>query len=193
MNKEQNKDFITNTQNPTTGLRGLKKEYLPEGMAILSKINKPLYGIAGNHDEWALLRKDDVADDFASTGGLWLEDGDSVVYDNRVLLVTKYQPEGYGDTMNDAGAMKRIMLNHYPCIVDSLPKNSFDLILAGHTHGGQVRVPFIENPILEERDKVYSKGLFLTEAGPMYVSTGIGTFFWSVRFMCRLEITIIEL
>jgi predicted MPP superfamily phosphohydrolase len=81
----------------------------------------------------------------------------------------------------------------YPSIVARTPKGVYDLILAGHTHGGQVRMPFVGNPVLSKGDTTYARGLFHTEAGLLYENSGIGTFYWPVRFRCRPEITIIEL
>ena len=170
-----------------------EKTYLKDCLEILSTINKPLYGIYGNHDEWALVRNQDVATSFATTGGKWLEKGDETVYSNKVVIVGTNYSDLKNINRNSAPAMKRILLNHYPSTVNYLPENSYDLILAGHTHGGQVRIPFIGNPVLQDIDKAYLKGLYHTKAGALYVNPGIGTYLWTIRFCCRPEITIIEM
>jgi predicted MPP superfamily phosphohydrolase len=169
------------------------KAYLSECMAILSGINKPFYGVSGNHDEWAQVQKTDVADTFAATGGQWLTGNDVAIYSDTVAMVG--EPDAsrarmLGGASPDA---KKILLYHYPDIVDRLPEDAYDLILAGHTHGGQVRIPLVRNPVLPERDREYSLGLFHTDAGPLYVSAGIGTYYWPIRFRCRPEVTIIRL
>ncbi len=170
-----------------------EKEYLSECMTILSTIKRPLYGVAGNHDYWALVQERDVAAQFAATGGRWLTNGAAVTYSNQVAIVGDSTPnEGRTDS-GGAAVMKRILLSHYPSVVESASKGAFDLILAGHTHGGQVRIPFVGNPVLSDGDRTYLRGLFDTDAGPLYVNPGIGTFYWPVRFRCRPEITIIEL
>jgi hypothetical protein len=69
----------------------------------------------------------------------------------------------------------------------------FDLILAGHSHGGQVRLPLF-GPIVEpSRIGKYDQGLFQTPAGPLYVNPGIGYCLYNARFNCRSELTVFEL
>ena len=88
--------------------------------------------------------------------------------------------------------LKRLLLVHYPLFVEQV-KGSFDLILAGHSHGGQVRIPFWGALTLPYRVGHYDLGLFQTQAGPLYVNPGIGTFYLPVRTWCRPEISVIEL
>ncbi len=170
-----------------------EKKYLPDCLEILSAINKPLYGISGNHDEWALVRSQDLSAQFAITDGRWLKSGDEAIYSNRVIIVgvSSSSPANFPSETNPA--MKRILLNHYPSTVHNLPENSYDLILAGHTHGGQVCLPFVGNPVLRDIDTAYLKGIFHTKAGTLYVNPGIGTYLWPIRFRCRPEITIIKM
>ena len=92
-------------------------------------------------------------------------------------------PEGY----------KRILLEHHPSVIEQLHDEHFDLILAGHTHGGQVRIPFMHQIFPDFDLGRYDKGLFQTPCGPLYVNPGIGTFHIKARFLCRPEITVIEL
>lgn len=84
-----------------------------------------------------------------------------------------------------------ILLSHSPKIVGRTETKSLDLILCGHTHGGQVRLPFItklhnDNPL----EKKYRSGLYELENSYLYVNRGIGTSFIPVRFLCRPEITV---
>jgi hypothetical protein len=68
-----------------------------------------------------------------------------------------------------------------------------DLILAGHSHGGQVRVPFYGPIMLPFGVDEYDLGLFHTAPGPLYVNPGIGWFPVPIRFNCRPEITVIDI
>ena len=75
-----------------------------------------------------------------------------------------------------------------------LGDRKFDLVLAGHSHGGQVRVPFYGSLVLPSHVDEYDMGLFQTTAGPLYVNPGIGCVGkYDVRFNCRPEITVIEI
>ena len=86
-----------------------------------------------------------------------------------------------------------LLLVHYPSWADVFAEQRFDLILAGHTHGGQVRLPFIGPLILPFDSGTYDLGLFQTGSGPLYVSSGVGNFYADVRFNCRPEIVVFEI
>jgi uncharacterized protein len=69
-----------------------------------------------------------------------------------------------------------------------------DLVLSGHTHGGQVRLPWVgalRNP--SERDDLYEEGLRRRPWTQVYVSRGVGTVHLPVRFLCRPEVAILHL
>lgn len=88
---------------------------------------------------------------------------------------------------------KRILLTHYPAVVGDIKGETYDLILAGHSHGGQIRLPFVGALIVPYGVNGYQKGLYATLAGPLHVSSGLGTFFLPLRFFCRPEITVFEI
>ena len=68
-----------------------------------------------------------------------------------------------------------------------------DLILAGHSHGGQVRIPFYGPILLPYGVGRYDLGMFRTGCGPLYVNPGIGWFPVPIRFNCQPEITVFEI
>jgi predicted MPP superfamily phosphohydrolase len=90
------------------------------------------------------------------------------------------------------GTTKNILLMHYPNWVKKLGGLSFDLMLAGHSHGGQVRIPFYGALFVPYGVDEYDMGSFSTPSGPLYVNPGIGWFPWPIRFNCRPEITVFE-
>ena len=66
-------------------------------------------------------------------------------------------------------------------------------ILAGHTHGGQVKPPFLPPPMLPVRNKRYTAGAFaLSGNRSLYINRGLGNL-WPVRFNVRPEITLFTL
>ena len=65
---------------------------------------------------------------------------------------------------------KNILLVHYPAWVKRLAGQKFDLMLAGHSHGGQVRIPFYGPIMVPYGVDEYDLGLFQTESGPLYVT-----------------------
>jgi predicted MPP superfamily phosphohydrolase len=87
--------------------------------------------------------------------------------------------------------VKNILLLHYPLLGEKVP-HKFDFMLAGHSHGGQIRLPFYGALVLPFWVGRYDMGMFQLPAGPMYVNPGIGWLGTPLRFNCRPEITIFE-
>lgn len=99
----------------------------------------------------------------------------------------------HGNSSQVEPGAKRVLLTHYPVLVNTLKKEKYDLILSGHAHGGQVRLPLWGAVIVPFAVDGYELGTYMTESGRLHVSSGVGTFFLQVRFFCRPEITLIEL
>ncbi len=90
-----------------------------------------------------------------------------------------------------------ILLYHRPCEVLRAARLGVDLHLAGHTHGGQVALPFYGAVItLSKYGKRYERGLYREEGTWLYINRGIGMegrFAPRVRFFARPEVTLIEI
>lgn len=162
--------------------------FLDGALRILSKINKPFFGVPGNHDQWVLRSFDGLRRVCRQTGGDWLTDKPILVPSNHVALLTLA-----GCHASTPPGFKRILLEHHPAAVEQLLGMRVDLILAGHTHGGQIRIPFMNRSALPIDIGKHDRGLFQTPCGPLYVNPGIGTFYLNLRFLCRPEITVIEI
>jgi predicted MPP superfamily phosphohydrolase len=85
-----------------------------------------------------------------------------------------------------------IALSHNPDTAEMLGPYHPDLILSGHTHGGQLRLPFYGAIRLNVAQPQYDWGLFQLPSSQLYVSSGIG-FILQARFNCRPEVPIIIL
>lgn len=87
-----------------------------------------------------------------------------------------------------------ILMCHAPDYVDELRLHragpSVSLVLSGHTHGGQIRLPFVGPLRLPEVGQKYVQGLFRFGAMQLYVNRGLGTVGIPFRFNCRPEITL---
>lgn len=86
-----------------------------------------------------------------------------------------------------------VLLVHEPDILPHVARYDVDLMLSGHTHGGQVRLPFIPPIHLPTLGKKYVEGLFRMGATQLYVNRGIGTVGVPMRLNCPPEITVITL
>ena len=70
---------------------------------------------------------------------------------------------------------------HEPDYIDDIDYSKFDLVLAGHSHNGQVRIPFIGATILPDGAKKYYKEYYKLEDTKLYISSGIGTTILPIR------------
>lgn len=166
-------------------------EFTTEALQLLCRVKAPLYGIPGNHDFWADIDFDAARDAFARTGGQWLMDQDVTIRNGSVRLIG-IAGSASGSFTAKPG-VKNILLSHYPNGVELFQNTRFDLILAGHTHGGQVRLPWYGALIVPFGTGEYQLGMYQTGVGPLYVSSGIGYFYLNIRFNCRPEITVFEI
>lgn len=164
--------------------------FLPEALQYIEQIKSPVYGIQGNHEYLCGARDEVIAPSFARTGGAWLANRDQLICGGRINLIgmsclaPALAPPQAG--------RKNILLMHYPMRVEKLDGHRYDLILAGHSHGGQVRLPFIGPLFLPREVGRYDYGLYDTPAGTLYVSAGIGCIGRMIRFNCRPEVTLFE-
>ena len=87
-----------------------------------------------------------------------------------------------------------ILLSHQPRVLDFEQTNNVALILSGHTHGGQLKFPFVGAPArFATTDLKYARGLFRRGETQLYVSTGTGVIGLPLRFGVRPEIAVLRL
>ena len=90
----------------------------------------------------------------------------------------------------DPSARLRILLCHFPEVVDRLRPEAYDLVLAGHVHGGQVCLPYPGGKVrLSHVRGRYWEGLFPLRNATLHVSRGLGTTFVPFRLFARPEAT----
>ena len=171
-----------------------EEKFLAEALEILSGIKSPMFGVPGNHDYWSRISFEPIHHCFNATGGAWLLDERREIAGGKVNLIGITCSHGQQATLPLNPAMKNILLMHYPAWVKKLSGQKFDLLLAGHSHGGQVRIPFWGPLVVPYAVDEFDWGLFQTAAGPLYVNAGIGyVYSYNFRFNCRPEITVIEI
>ncbi len=88
------------------------------------------------------------------------------------------------------GDALRLVLNHNPDAKAQLRPYDWDLMLAGHTHGGQIRIPLLGAPFAPVEDKRYIEGLHRWENRWLYITRGVGNLH-GVRFNCRPEVSLL--
>lgn len=89
-----------------------------------------------------------------------------------------------------------ILLCHRPCELEEMSKRGIDLMVCGHTHGGQMRIPFVGGVFTPSTFKLFPKydmGYFGIGKMDLIISSGLGTSSIPLRLFCRPEITVIDL
>ena len=156
-----------------------------------------VFSVLGNHDHWAHTQRSLE----------WLErSGQSVRHRARPVEKdgARLWIAGAGDYWEDLSGLDealdavpedecRIALAHNPDSADEPRRQRVDLMISGHTHGGQVRLPFLDAPILPVKNKAYSSGLIVTDHSRVFISRGIGWAIAPVRLNCPPEIAILVL
>ncbi len=104
-------------------------------------------------------------------------------------------PEKCLDKIAPAGNSKRkpiFLLNHNPDAKNALAHYAWDLMLCGHTHGGQFRVPFEDfAPFAPVQDRSMTSGLFNWKGRVIHVTRGVGNLY-GIRLNCRPEISLLN-
>jgi len=190
-------------------------DYLPAAKGILFELSRlkardGVFGVLGNHDhpsglDWIrnsihaagvqelpnqthTIRRGDQMLHIVGMDDLWPEnEGDPVpVWTHQPLL------EELTAKLPDTGAA--ILLVHEPDFADVAAQNSrIDLQVSGHSHGGQVRIPFHGPIVLPPLSRRYAQGLYQTKNLIHYTNNGLGMLPPQIRFGCRPEIALFEL
>jgi uncharacterized protein len=167
-------------------------QYLPAALELFADIKSPVFGVPGNHDYWSRVDFAVVARAFAATGGAWLLDETLTAANGKVQIMGASCERRTIPAFQTSTTARNLLLLHYPAYAKQVA-GKFDLLLAGHSHGGQVRIPFFGAPMLPFGVDEYDLGMFTTPAGRLYVGAGIGWFYLPLRFLCPPEITVFEM
>jgi uncharacterized protein len=193
---EQASDIVAITGDLLSRRRG--EAQLEKAVAALEP-RLGVFAVLGNHDVEVTrdpFSQPTDASVVESAGALLLENTAVLreLHGKTVQIVGGDQSFGpYWSRLADLAepeADLRILLFHFPDVVSYLPPGAFDLVLAGHLHGGQICVPTPRGKVrLEHLKAEHWEGLHETPAGLLHVSRGLGTSFVPFRFLARPEAT----
>ncbi len=162
---------------------------------FLSQLDAPIgvFSVDGNWEHWVgreKLRKamaGSKINDLTNKRASIRDDLDVLGFDDEFVG----QPDRSISQIDSASSTKfRIALIHSPAFFDTIHPVT-DLVLAGHTHGGQVFLPIVGALWLPKGSGQYVKGWYSKENSRMYVSRGIGTSIVPIRIGARPELAII--
>lgn len=168
---------------------------------ILSKVECPLrYAVLGNHD--STFAEPAVLDALAVYGftvlnnryvplerdgkRVWIAGTGDAIYHKMDL------DKAIPSTSRTNGEPVLLMV-HEPDVLPLVARRRVDLMLSGHTHGGQVRFPFLPPMLLPVLGKKYVAGYFRLGPTQLYVNRGLGTVGVPFRFNCSPEIAVLTL
>jgi predicted MPP superfamily phosphohydrolase len=198
---------IINAQSPdvlcfTGDLVDRDGETLADAVPVLRELNAPFgkFAVLGNHDYRV----------GAAPVRRALEEAGFAVLDNRHVALRQGGEALYLAGVEDvlhgqadlAAALSGIpedgctvLLAHEPDFADEAARFGVDLQLSGHSHGGQVRVPFVGHVLTPRLGEKYVDGLHLVERSgtQVYTNRGLGTTILPFRLLCRPELTVLTL
>lgn len=169
----------------------------PSGEARLRELVGRLpsaYAVLGNHD-YAVSK-----DPFSRPGELedlgparlLADEAETVEIRGRRVQIVGVDPRSYRrrtarpERLADASADLRILLCHFPQVIDRLEPGVFDLVLSGHLHAGQITVPYPGGRLrLSHLRWTYVEGVYERPGGVLHLSAGLGTTFVPFRFFAR--------
>ncbi len=163
--------------------------------AELNKINSTSgkYAISGNNDlkfdEWTNIITNGGFIDLNNTYDTIYKDGyqnifiagASTLQDKQSINDKVKTSIDYLNSFDKNGPVYKILLLHEPDVIDDINVNPFDLILAGHSHAGQVRLPFIGAIYLPDGAKKYYESYYKLKNSDLYISNGLGVSDYNFR------------
>jgi hypothetical protein len=203
-------DFVTGTNEVGAQKTSASPEVqrrIKECVEALSPLKAPMgiYGVLGNHDFWSGREAVQmICQEFSERlGVVWLRNS-SVKLKRGIDAVDLMGIDDYWEPGPgfegaykglDPGGVK-ILLSHNPDVnydIDAFKKR-VDLVLSGHTHGGQIVMPFIGAPFMPSLfGQKYRVGLVADGARQTFITTGVGVNFLPIRYNCPAEVVLIEL
>ena len=175
---------------------------------LLSDLRSETIGVLGNHDYgiWSSDGTGREGDDFKILADALGRAGISMLDNDRHALrrgTDRLTVVGLGELWAERFLPERafgdvdleqplVVLLHNPDGIEQLPTLDNALILAGHTHGGQIYLPLVGRPRLPIRNRKYAYGMLRYGDSDVYVNAGIG-YSRQIRFFARPEIVVFTL
>jgi uncharacterized protein len=173
-------------------------EDMDKTLAPLSAIKFPQYAVLGNHDyKYAEASKNNYEpNEYSKALTASLTKNSIKVIDNQSIDFGSFTLTGISSrattfqSINLPKNNKNIVLTHEPITTELIPDGASTLVLAGHSHCGQIKIPYFSEKFLMHKDlevatkDKYFEGLYDTPSkGQTYVSCGVGESTLPIRFL----------
>ena len=204
--EEEVKDAVDLANNQNPDMVVLVGDYVtdnPDDLEVcfnqLSKLQAPLgvYAIAGNHDPFEETRYHITSSGIENLNNDYftITKGNSKIYLGGSSNPSIYCPFVNGEKYNVLNKNDFVILSyHNPNYFCDLNLTNVDLVLSGHTHGGQINFFGYSPRVAFANDgKQYLSGLFEDYGSKMVVTNGVGKTNIPLRFMARPQVTMVTL
>lgn len=199
--QDLNPDFVVYTGDYVSYENKEQFKQLKEVLKFSVKGKIATIGILGNHDygkNWKETNVSNKISDLLKQSGITVLRNEQKEYNGLNFIGiddywgTNFNPKPIMNQYNDKIA--NLVLCHNPDVCDLDVWNNYKgWILAGHTHGGQVKPPFLPPFVIPVKNKKYTSGeIDLKDGRTLYINRALGHL-WQVRFNVRPEITLFEL
>lgn len=177
---------------------------------LIEELNKiaPIYFVTGNHEAWS-DHYDTLKESLLNLNVHVLENQTVMLQENdEEILVMGIQDPAFATEDEHSLTIEarvqelsgqfdgfKLLLAHRPELFESYVRNDLNLVLSGHAHGGQFRLPFIGGLIAPDQGLFpeYTSGVYEENKTKMVVSRGLGNSIIPLRFNNRPELIFIEL
>ena len=181
-------------------------------ISFIKKINNiaPIYYVTGNH-EAKISNYEELKNKLEKNKVIILDDKLEIIKKDKSMIniIGIDDPSFNFNTYRDDSTIIQdnlipiqfdkndftILLSHRPELIETYAENNFDLVLSGHAHGGQIRIPFIGGLIAPNQGLLpkYTSGIYEIKNTKIIVSRGIGNSILPFRVNNRPELVIVEL
>ncbi len=166
--------------------------------SVLEEIKFPIYAVLGNHDSERpgppIQKK--LQKTLENFGITFLHNSSSMLVNKNITILGLGDKWSSQDDISKIEKFKKtenlIIITHNPDTVLNYKNSIPDLTVTGHTHGGQIRIPFIYKSMIPCTGD-FDQGLYKTKNGKVYVSSGIGEIGLPMRLGIPPVIDILEL
>ena len=184
-------DYLEEERNIRGVLSFLKQLHAPHG----------IYAVQGNWEYWSRLEGENLRRHFAGAGvKLLINEREDLEIRGRSLSIYGMDFPSATDSLlrlqQEIDPRRfNLLLSHVPAFAHQQLSEHVNLVLCGHTHGGQIRLPYLPPFYLPRYSGRFVAGFYQVSEHqvPLYVSRGVGTSVLPLRLLCRPEIGLFEL
>lgn len=177
---------------------------------VIEDLTKQLDSITAKYGKFAVLGENDYfSEDVTALVSKILYNSNFEIIQNQLLKITKdtnnyFQLVGIDSVLSGRDDIQKayehvnsenlvLTVVHTPDTIEELPLKTTDLVVAGHSHGGQIQIPLLGQVYNKKLSEKYYSGFYSVNNTKLFVTNGLGTTIEDVRIFAPAEILIYTL